>query len=73
MDKSNRDRRRFNVAVIVGIMSVSFLVAMCIMWWAPIPFPWDMPVSWAVAVGIGLWGSKLLLRVNRVDGKHRDD
>lgn len=72
MDKSNRDRRRFNVAAIVGIMAISFLVAMAIMWWTPIPFPWNLLVSWVTAVGIGLWGSKLLLAVNRVDGRHRD-
>jgi type IV secretory pathway VirB2 component (pilin) len=46
---------------------------MCIMWWAPIPIPWNMLVSWVVAIGIGLWGSKLLLAVNRVDGKHREE
>jgi hypothetical protein len=71
VDKPNRDRRRFNVAVIVGIMAIAFLVALVIIWWAPISFPWNVLASWVTAVLIGLWGSRLLVRVNGV-GKHRE-
>lgn len=72
MDKTNRDRRRFKVAAVVGIMALSFLAAMVIVWYAPIDFPWNVLLSWGLAIGIGWWGSKLLLRVDRV-GRHREE
>ena len=71
MDKSNRDRRRFNVAVIVGIMAISFLAALVVIWYAPIGFPWNVLLSWLLAIGIGWWGSSLLVRIDRV-GRRRE-
>jgi len=72
VDRSNRDRRRFKVAAVIGVAFISFLASIAIIWWLPLEFPWSTIVSWVVAAGIGWWGARFLIRIDGV-GRHRED